>query len=193
MEPRHPQPPLPGRGPSRAHVSPITPQDRGHGQMGRDHEFTRFVRRSVFCQGEKQAPPGMMYVRISGGIATVQPPKLEQLMGKPEMFLYASCTSCRKAEDLLFEKGVEATRRDYFKNRFSRDELVGVLQRANVTPFDVLSTRSRSYKELDLANRTVTSDELIDLMVEQPQLLKRPIIIKDGRSTVGFNRSAIEA
>ena len=114
-------------------------------------------------------------------------------MGKPEIYLYSSCTSCRKAEELLHEKGVEATRRDYFRNRFSRDELVDVLQRAHVTPFDVLSTRSRPYKELDLANRTVTSDELVDLMVEHPQLLKRPLIIKNGRATVGFNRSAIEA
>lgn len=114
-------------------------------------------------------------------------------MSKPEIYLYASCTSCRKAEDVLNEMGVEATRRDYFKNRFSRDELVDVLQRGSVSPFDVLSTRSRPYKELDLASRTVTSDELIDLMVEHPQLLKRPLIIKDGRSTVGYNRSAIEA
>ena len=114
-------------------------------------------------------------------------------MGKPEIYLYASCTSCRKAEDLLNEMGVEATRRDYFKQRFSRDELVDELHRANVSPFDVLSTRSRPYKELDLANRTVSSDELVDLMVEHPQLLKRPLIVKDGRATVGFNRSAIEA
>lgn len=114
-------------------------------------------------------------------------------MAIPEIYLYSSCTSCRKAEELLSEKGVAATRRDYFKNRFSRDELVDVLERGNVTPFDVLSTRSRPYKALDLANRRLSSDELIDLMVEHPQLLKRPLIIKDGRSTVGYNRSAIEA
>ena len=114
-------------------------------------------------------------------------------MAELEIYLYSSCTSCRKAEELLREKGVDAKRRDYFKERFTKPELIAVLDRAGVTPFDVLSTRSNPYRELGLSGRTLTENELLDLMVTHPQLLKRPLIIKNGHSTVGFNRSAIEA
>jgi len=114
-------------------------------------------------------------------------------MAEFEIFLYSSCTSCRKAEELLREKGVDAKRRDYFKDRFTKSELIGVLNRAGVTPFDVLSSRSTPYRELGLAERTLTESELLDLMVAHPQLLKRPLTVKNGHSTVGFSRSAIEA
>ena len=63
-------------------------------------------------------------------------------MAELEIFLYSSCTSCRKAEELLREKGIDAKRRDYFKERFTKPELIAVLDRAGVPPFDVLSTRS---------------------------------------------------
>ncbi len=114
-------------------------------------------------------------------------------MAELEIYVYSSCTSCRKAEELLREKGVDAERRDYFKERFTKPELMAVLKRAGVTPFDVLSTRSNPYRELGLAGRTLTEGELLDLMVAHPQLLKRPLILKNGHSTVGFNRGAIEA
>ena len=114
-------------------------------------------------------------------------------MAELEIYLYSSCTSCRKAEELLREKGVDAKRRDYFKERFTKPELIAVLDRSGVTPLEVQSTRSNPYRELGLVERTLTEHELLDLMVAHPQLLKRPLIIKNGHLTVGFNRGAIEA
>jgi len=114
-------------------------------------------------------------------------------MADLEIYLYSSCTSCRKAEELLRDRGVVAKRRDYFKERFSKPELIDVLNRAGVAPVQVLSTRSTPYRELNLAGQTLTDDELLDLMIAHPQLLIRPLIVKNGHSTVGFNRGAIEA
>jgi len=108
-----------------------------------------------------------------------------------EIYVHPTCTSCKKAEALLDDLGVSAERRDYFKERFSREELAGVLERAGVTPGEVLSRRSRAYKELDLANQQLDDDDLLDLMVDHPTLLKRPIIIGNGGSTIGFNAGKI--
>jgi Spx/MgsR family transcriptional regulator len=135
----------------------------------------------------------IMYVRISDRSATQPLSCGGESMAELEIFLYASCTSCRKAEELLREKGIDAKRRDYFKERFTKPELIAVLDLAGVTPFDVLSARSNPYRELGLAEQTLTENELLDLMVTHPQLLKRPLIVKNGHSTVGFNRGAIEA
>lgn len=114
-------------------------------------------------------------------------------MAETEIYLYTSCTSCRNAEALLGDLGVETDRRDYFKARFSKEELRGLLDRIGLTAHDVLSTRSRPYKALDLASKTLTEDELLDLMLEHPQLLRRPIVVRDNQATVGFNRDAITA
>ena len=110
-----------------------------------------------------------------------------------EIYLYSSCTSCRKAEGLLGDLGVQADRRDYFKDRFSREELVSLLTRTGKRPGDVLSTRSTPYRALELESKQLSDDELIDLMVEHPQLLRRPLIVRGNDATVGFNRDAITA
>jgi Spx/MgsR family transcriptional regulator len=119
--------------------------------------------------------------------------KGEARVAETEIYLYSSCTSCRKAEDFLSELGIDTERRDYFKQRFNRDELVQLLERIGKRPGDVLSTRSTPYRTLDLASKELTDDELIDLTIEHPQLLRRPLIVRGSQSTVGFNRDAISA
>jgi Spx/MgsR family transcriptional regulator len=94
---------------------------------------------------------------------------------------------------LLEAQGVEFERRDYFRDRFTRDELAALLQRAGLTPREVLSTRSRAYKQLGLSNRDPSDNELLDLMVAEPTLLKRPIVISGDQHVVGFSKPQLEA
>jgi arsenate reductase-like glutaredoxin family protein len=84
-----------------------------------------------------------------------------------------------------------AARRDILRDRLSRDELVANLARAGWTAHDVLSTRSRPYKELGLKDGEISEDELLDLMVEHPALIRRPLVIADRGAVVGFNRAGL--
>lgn len=105
--------------------------------------------------------------------------------------LYNSCTSCRKTEAVLKESGVEFEKREYFKDRLTRGELKSLLDSVNLTASDVLSTRSRPYREMGLAGKDVTDDELLDLMIEEPRLLRRPIVVRDGEAVVGHNEAKL--
>ena len=93
---------------------------------------------------------------------------------------------------MLEEQGVAFQRRDYFREPFTRAELADLLQRASLTPRDVLSTRSRAYKQLDVASRDLDDDELLNLMLAEPTLLKRPIVIHGERHVVGFSKPQLE-
>lgn len=87
---------------------------------------------------------------------------------------------------------MKVNRRDYCKERFTREELAALLERAGLKPSDVLSKRSRSYRTLGLAERTPEEDELLDLMVEEPTLLRRPLVLGPcGGTVVGFNAGAL--
>lgn len=108
-----------------------------------------------------------------------------------EIYLYSRCTSCKKAEALLAHSGRAYTRRDYFKDPFTADELVALLDRAGVTVGEVLSTRSRAYADLGLAERQLSDVELLELMVEEPRLLRRPLILGGGKTVIGFNQAAV--
>lgn len=66
-----------------------------------------------------------------------------------------------------------------------------MLRRAGLTPFEVLSKRSRAYRSLGLAERQLSDDELLDLMIEEPTLLRRPLIISPAGVAVGFNQTRL--
>ena len=109
-----------------------------------------------------------------------------------DLYLYGSCSSCRNTREWLIEHGAEVRERDFFRNRFSREELVDVLARARLTPAQVISTRSKIYRERRLAELPLGDDELIDLMIEEPTLLRRPVVTGTNGSVVGFDRKGLE-
>lgn len=112
-------------------------------------------------------------------------------MSTVELYVHPTCTSCRKAQAWLDDHGVAYSRRDYFRDRFTREELSELLASVGATPRDVLSTRARAYKEL-VEGKSLSDDDLLDLMIEEPTLLRRPLTI-DGRTVVvGFDRAGLE-
>jgi arsenate reductase-like glutaredoxin family protein len=54
---------------------------------------------------------------------------------------------------------------------------------------DFVSTRSPVFKQRPLPK---TKREAIDLMVQQPNLIKRPILIRGSRAIFGFNKDKYE-
>ena len=107
-----------------------------------------------------------------------------------ELYVHPTCSSCRNAQAWLQERDIPYRRRDYFRDRFTRDELAGVLASAGLTPRDVLSKRARAYKEL-VGERELSDDQLLDLMIQEPTLLRRPLIIAGGETVIGFDRKAL--
>jgi Spx/MgsR family transcriptional regulator len=110
-----------------------------------------------------------------------------------EIYLYSSCTSCRKAEQVLQASGRHYLRRDFFKERFTVTELRALLERAELSVNEALSTRSRAYTALKLAERNLSDDDLLEFMVEEPTLLRRPLVLGHGATVVGFNAGGIQA
>ena len=108
-----------------------------------------------------------------------------------EIYVHPTCSSCKKAEALLAANGFVVARRDYFKDRFDKAELRAVLDKAGLTPDQILSKRSRVCRDLELESKNLEDDTLLDLMIEHPTLLKRPLIIGSGGSSVGFNAGRI--
>lgn len=108
-----------------------------------------------------------------------------------EAYIYTSCTSCRKSIAQLSENGAAFQGRDYFRERFTREELQSVLERAGLKPSDILSTRSKAYTARSLASKDLSEDDILDLMLAEPRLLKRPLVIGNGKVVVGHNESKL--
>ncbi len=109
---------------------------------------------------------------------------------KPVLWMKSSCTTCRDAKARLVELGIQVEIRDYYKTPLSALELEQLLP---TDPTPMLGTKSPKYRELGLKDRKLTKAEAIALMVEDNNLLKRPLLIHARGAIIGFDKAAYDA
>jgi arsenate reductase len=93
-----------------------------------------------------------------------------------------TCTTCRKLHALLTERGVDFESVEYHVTGIEAAELHELLRKAGVGPREFLRTREPLVKELGLDNPEVSEEMLIARMVEHPQLVQRPIVVRGERA-----------
>jgi arsenate reductase (glutaredoxin) len=93
-----------------------------------------------------------------------------------------TCSTCRHAIQLLKESGKPFTAVNYYEEPFTKARLKALLKKANLSPKDVLRTKEDIYKDLGLAKKALSPDELIDLMIKHPDLIQRPIVEKGEKA-----------
>ena len=89
----------------------------------------------------------------------------------------------------LSQAGFELVERDFFKDTFSRDELIEIIGSRN--PEEFFSFRSPSFKKLGVEREDLKDDELIDLMLQEPRLIRRPLISGRGMLFVGTDKKML--
>ncbi len=75
----------------------------------------------------------------------------------------------------LSQENVELDERDFFDERFTEQELRELLGSRSAS--EIFSWRSPSFKKLGLKPEELDDDRLIQLMVEEPRLIRRPLIV----------------
>jgi Spx/MgsR family transcriptional regulator len=108
-------------------------------------------------------------------------------MPKPTFYWKPSCTTCRNAREYLKTLKIEVEERDINKAPPSREFLERHIDELHF--LDFVSTRSPVFKERPLP---VSKEKAIDLMVEQPNLIKRPVLIDGADATFGFDKAAYD-
>jgi len=103
-------------------------------------------------------------------------------MSKLTIYQKPTCSTCRQAVQLLKESGTPFTAINYYEERFTKSQLKALLKKAGLSPREMLRTKEDLYKELKLAKTTLSDDALIDLMIEHPDLIQRPIVEKGGKA-----------
>ncbi|CAM3180781.1 transcriptional regulator Spx [Leuconostoc rapi] len=107
------------------------------------------------------------------------------------VFSSPSCTSCRKAKQWLESHNIDYIERDVNKLPLRADEVKVLLRLTEDGTEELISKRSKVYAELDFDLDSISINEFIDLIVANPSLLKRPIIMDERRMQVGYNDDEI--
>jgi Spx/MgsR family transcriptional regulator len=91
----------------------------------------------------------------------------------------------------LQSKKVEFDEREYGKHPFTEKELREWIGDDPIEPF--LNTRTPLYREKNMKLKPPSKDEAIKLMLKDPNLLKRPVIIKGKKKLTGFTEAEMKA
>jgi arsenate reductase len=89
-----------------------------------------------------------------------------------------TCTTCRQAVQLLKDSGQPFKAINYYEQPFTKATLKTLIRKAGLSPKEILRTKEEIYKELGLAKKMLSDDELLDLMVKYPDLIQRPLVQK---------------
>jgi Spx/MgsR family transcriptional regulator len=80
--------------------------------------------------------------------------------------------------------GVDIDKHDLAKEPPSRELLEKLIDEDHLEDF--INTRSPAYKERGLASRKLTKKQAIDLMMEEPNLIRRPLVLSGKRAIFGY-------
>ena len=95
-----------------------------------------------------------------------------------------TCSKCRATLQILNDRGAEFDSINYYETPLKVEELRGLIEKLGVSPRDLLRKDEQVYRELKLGHRDLTDDELISLMVENPDLMQRPIVVSGDRAVL---------
>lgn len=107
------------------------------------------------------------------------------------LYITPSCTSCRKARAWLEEHNIPYTERNIFTEPLSMQEIKSILRMTEEGTEDIVSTRSKTYEELNLDISELSMTDFFKIVQEHPGLLRRPIMIDEKRLQIGFNEDEI--
>lgn len=64
------------------------------------------------------------------------------------------------------------------------EQLKTLLNQLNLEPIQLIRTKEKIWIE-NYKGKTLSNDEIINAMVENPILIERPIVVKDGKAIIG--------
>lgn len=112
-----------------------------------------------------------------------------------EIFFYGlpNCTTCQKALRRLDYHGVaNITKRNIKEEPLSRAEIEELAVKLGGAE-NLFSRRSVKYREMGLRDKTLTTDEMFDLMADEYTFLKRPILVVGSTAIAGFFEKEYDA
>lgn len=104
-----------------------------------------------------------------------------------------SCASCRKVKAWLNDHNIPFVEKNIFSTLLREEELRELLTRSENGTDDIISKRSKIIKEGHVDIDSMSLNELIRFIQDNPSVLKRPIIIDERRFQVGYNAEEIRA
>jgi arsenate reductase len=106
-------------------------------------------------------------------------------MAKVTIWHNPRCSTSRKTLSLLDQHGLQPTIVEYLKTPPGADEIKATLKKLRMKPRQLMRKKEAVYTELGLDRESLTDDQLIKAMAENPILIERPVVFYGARAVLG--------
>lgn len=110
-----------------------------------------------------------------------------------KIYTISSCTSCKKAKTWLNNHQLPYKEQNLGKEPLTKEEILNILSKTENGVESIVSSKNRYAKALNCDIDELSVSEVIDLIQENPRILKSPILIDDKRLQVGYKEDDIRA
>lgn len=73
---------------------------------------------------------------------------------------------------------------DYLKEGISKEQIKELLTKLQLSPIELVRTKENVWKE-HFKGKTLTDEQIIEAMVQYPQLIERPIVVVGDKAIIG--------
>jgi len=101
-----------------------------------------------------------------------------------EIYHNPRCGKSRETLKILENKSEQVEIVEYLKYTPSKDRLVAIIEMLGISPLELIRKGEKIFKE-NYKGKNLSDDEWINVMLENPILIERPIVIKNGRAAIG--------
>lgn len=95
------------------------------------------------------------------------------------------CSKSRQTLALLHERNLDTEVVEYLQTPPDKKELEQLLDLLGLEPRQLMRTGEDEYKTLGLDDESLSRDALIEAMIAHPKLIERPIVVHNGKATIG--------
>jgi len=95
------------------------------------------------------------------------------------------CSKSRQTKEILDNQGVDASVVEYLKTPPTKAQLEEILGMLGLEPRELMRKNESVYKENNLADDSLTREQLIQAMLDNPILIERPIVISGKKAAIG--------
>lgn len=108
-----------------------------------------------------------------------------------KIYTSPSCSSCRKVKKWFEEQKIDYVERSIFSPSFNEKDIYEILEKSENGTEDIISLKSKVIKENKIDLDKLSTSQIVRFILDNPSVLKRPIIVDDSKIQIGYNSEEI--
>ena len=108
-----------------------------------------------------------------------------------KIYTSPSCSSCRKVKKWFEEQKIDYVERSIFSPSLNEKDIYEILEKSENGTEDIISLKSKVIKENKIDLDKMSTSQIVRFILDNPSVLKRPIIVDDSKIQIGYNSEEI--